>query len=93
MSKYNADEVFGVIEVILDGKTYSIKSISQETLEEIKGMTKEIGEDDYRTVYKQLGLLLGCPADEFIGKDIRKLTGILRHIQRTMSEQIETKNV
>lgn len=94
MPKYNADEAFEPIEITLDGKNYVITSLSQETLEQIREMSGKEGEGeaDYKVVYAQLGLLLSCPPEEFIGKDIRKLTGILRYIQKSIQDQVESKN-
>lgn len=85
MPKYNADTVYEPIEIIMGGKTYVIKKVTQAMLEasgQLDGKTGEAAMDGLLSIY------LGVPESEFAGGDIRQKRGALEFLTKTLQEQL-----
>ena len=85
------NEQFPPISVVVDGVTYTIRTIDADAMKAIMGIA-----DNPATVADVFTLITGAKANTFKKTDTRKLSAALRFITETMREQIEavqSKNV
>jgi len=89
MKTLNLDELavesYPPINVVIDGKTYTIKNISADMLDEVQ----ELGDKtDNRTVCRMLAVLTGTTEGTFFRTDFRKVVRAVKFITETCQEQL-----
>jgi len=93
MPTFNVDEAKGLYEtitVIMDGKEYSVvPKITQDLFDQIT----KVDIEQPQFLERSLAVLFGCPHEEFVGKDIRKLTAIHRFVHEKLQAQMAGKTV
>jgi hypothetical protein len=93
MPKFNADEQTQLaesIELVIGGKTYTVKKLSMSLLEEIEEIGKK---PSTRAVVQQFCVLTGSEPEDFTEVDIRKLSAALDFITKAVKDGIASKNV
>jgi len=92
--KFNADapSLFEAIEVVLEGKTYVVKSITSKMMRETTKLIKEAeaSEDvdsSFRYLSRQVRLFLEVPEKTLEKVDMRKLVAIVRFITETVTDR------
>lgn len=93
MPKFNADKkVYEPIELVLEGKTYSVTSVDQSIFDKINEVSKESkGKEDVGVLSRQLGAVLGVKASEFKNVDLRKMSAAIKFLTDTIVSQLEGK--
>lgn len=95
MPKYNADErTFEPIEVVINGKCYTVKHVSQNMFSKIQeiangAQSRSEGEDSFDPIFEQLGVILDAAPEEFKDMDLRRAGGVLNFLMSSISSQIK----
>lgn len=85
--KYDADQEIQDIEVVIGGKSYFVKEVTEAKLDQVSALGKTAAEgSDVTVLSKQLALLVDVDENTFHGVDIRKLMGAVNFIQRQITE-------
>jgi len=97
----NFDDMFEPIELVLDGKQYSIDKITQtmvqdvvtisSSLEGVEGVEDVNAKGDVAGIFEKLrsmmAIFVGCQPSEFVDTDIRKLSRAVKMLnERVQSE-------
>lgn len=93
MAKFNADEqsqLVEPIELVIDGKTYTIEKLPISLLEEVESIGQE---PSMKNVVRQFCTLTGADPKEMVKVDVRKIAGALDFITKTVKEGLASKNV
>ena len=88
MLKYNADEQQPEpIEITLEGKTYTVVSLTTETMKKISALNT--AEKNIDTLAAQLGILLDVKPEIFLKMNMRKLAGAVQFLSAELNKSFE----
>jgi len=68
------------IEIEIDGKDYTIETISPAMLDEVRKFEKLSSEGDVKALIEQLKVLTGVEKEVAMKLDVRDITDLLKHI-------------
>jgi len=87
--KFKATNLFEPLEIVLEGKTYTIERITAKQMEEIKELGRKTDKTDtLDTLLQQTAIMLGGVPEDYANCDIRELGQILNFIAQEISASV-----
>lgn len=93
MPKLNLDEraqLHDPIEVVVNGKTYTVGKVSPELMERVANVANET-ENQSTAPSRQLGMLFNVEPEVFNDLDIRDIRDILEFVTKELAGAVEKK--